>query len=194
MSTSFLLAGTLIVKDSDVTVSINAKNEILKEGTSKEFLDGSTICYVSGSGRIIVNSSIQLTSKIDQCIQTKISSNNNFKTLLASLKNSLIVSFTNTNEISVDGVSSKGSNDDKSVSIINIDSTIDFLVIESKSSGPLPITLYVLDDNNRAIKKIINKENCDTYFILNISNLKNNYKISIKNGFGIEVKNIVLKK
>ena len=57
---SLLFAGNLTVKDSSVTISINGDKYILNEEDEKSFVDGSTICYEEGNGRIIIDNTIQL--------------------------------------------------------------------------------------------------------------------------------------
>lgn len=195
ISSTLLFSGDLIVKDSDTIISINGDQYTLKENEKKSFLDGSTICYIDGAGRVIVNNSIQLTKKKDSCIQTKSNDTNAFKNLLETFKDSLLVSFSNTEEKVLDGVSSKDidlKNDEKT---INLSSSKNYLIIKSDSSGPLPITLEIKDKKGYLIKKIINENDINTAFIIKTDELEDNNIILITNGFGMKVKELkILKK
>ncbi|MCT7586922.1 hypothetical protein [Aliarcobacter butzleri] len=186
---SLLFAGNLTVKDSSVTISINGDKYILNEEDEKSFVDGSTICYEEGNGRIIIDNTIQLINK-NNCIQTKIKDTSIFKKLVSNLENSLLVSFSNSKEKVLDGVSSKDINFDNKVETILLNSEQNYIVITSESSGPLPIILNIKDKEGKIIKSLTNETDTYTNFIVSAKDLEKTYNIEITNGFGIVIKTI----
>ncbi len=190
---SLLFAGNLIVKDSSVTISINGDRYNLNEEDEKSFIDGSTLCYEEGNGRIIVDNTIQVTNNRNNCIQTKIKDNNIFKKLVSNLQNSLLVSFSNSKEKVLDGVSSKDVSFNKDIKTVFINSEQKYIVISSESSGPLPIMIKIKDKEGKTIKSLINDLDITTNFIINIEDLKNPDLIIISNGFDIVIRTIKIK-
>lgn len=190
---SIVFAGNILVKDSQSSISINGILYDLEKDTTKEFVDGSTICYEDGNGRVIINDSIQL-SNIEECIQTTIKDDSVINNLLEGLKDSILISFSDTNEKIVDGVSSKDVNFENQIETISIEDEQQYIVVQSESSGPLPITLEIKNDKGTTIKKLINNENTQTAFILNTNYMGSNYELTLSNGFGINIKNIRISK
>lgn len=189
---ALLFGGNIIVKDGDVNLSINGIDNNLQKDSNIDFLDGSTICYKSGNGRVVVNSNIQLASDSKDCIQTKIKDDDTFKKLLANLKNSFLVSFSNTSETIIDGVSSKGTIVNNKKTDLNISLSKEYLLIQSESSGPLPITLTILDKSNKIVNTIVNENESKSIFILSTNELKNKYIIKINDGFGSTIKQYLI--
>ena len=155
----------------------------------KYFIDGSTICYEEGNGRIIIDNTIQLINK-NNCIQTKIKDTSIFKKLVSNLENSLLISFSNSKEKVLDGVSSKDINFDNKVETILLNSEQSYIVITSESSGPLPIILNIKDKEGKIIKSLTNETDTYTNFIVSAKDLEKTYNIEITNGFGIVIKTI----
>lgn len=190
---SLLFAGNLTVKDNIVTISINGDKYTLNQKDEKSFIDGSTICYEEGNGRIIIDNSIQLASK-NNCIQTEIKDASIFKKLVSNLDNSLLVSFSNSKEKVLDGVSSKDINFGNKIETILLNSEQKYIVISSESSGPLPIILNIKNKDGNTVKSLINKIDTNTNFILNSKDLKDTDLIIISNGFDIVIKTIKIVK
>jgi hypothetical protein len=181
---SVAFSGTLQIKDDDVELSINTIDKKFKNGDIFDFIDGSNICFKNGKGRVIVNNKFQLTKINKECFQTEVKDNNSFKKIINGFKNSLLVAFSNSNENVVDGVSSKSIKTTNNQKILNIDSTVNNIVIYSESSGPLPITLIVESIDGNIKNKIYNNEDSNSIFIIKTENLHNNDVIKVVNGFG----------
>ncbi len=188
----FLHAGTLSVKEDFVKVCINGDLYTINKNEEKNFIDGSTICYEDGQGRLIINNSIQLIKNEVNCIQTEIKDENLFKDLVVNLKDNLLVSFSNTKEKVLDGVSSKDINFNNNVENIKINKKQKYIIVRSESSGPLPIKLIIKNKEDKIIKSFINKKGLNTNFILNVNELEKGNSIYIYNGFNMIIKNIII--
>jgi len=185
---SALYSANLVVKDSNVTVSINETIKEFKAKDSYDFEDGSIICFKNGKGRVIVNESKQLSITSKGCIETRVKEKSSFSNLLSNFKNSFIVSFSNSNESIVNGVSSKGLKNEDGSLVLNVKENQKNLVIYSESSGPLPITLNVKNENGKIIYTILNEEDENTLFVIEKEMAKDGYSIEIVNAFGFSIK------
>jgi hypothetical protein len=194
LSATALFSGHLIVKDNSIDITINEVKYNLREKEKLDFDDGSTLCVVDGKGRIIINGHKQLSIASKNCIQTKVENSSLEDTIFSSLQKALILTFSKTEETFVNGVSSKGNDIDNKKQVIKIKTSKKYIVIRGNSSGPLPITLQILNEKNEIIKKILNEDNQNSIFIINNSSLFNNYHIKILDGFGKIIKHIVIKK
>ena len=100
------------------------------------------------------------------------------------------ISFSNSKEKVLDGVSSKDINLDNKVETILLNSEQNYIVITSESSGPLPIILNIKDKEGKIIKSLTNETDTYTNFIVSAKDLEKTYNIERTNGFGIVIKTI----
>ena len=66
LTSTVLFANSLVVKKSDVTVLLNNVEKSLSKGNTLVLDYGTSICFKSGKGRVVINKRIQL-KKTGKC-------------------------------------------------------------------------------------------------------------------------------
>ena len=177
---TFVFANNLVVRESDVTISLNNQDKNLKKDDELIIDDGTTVCFKSGNGRVIINERIQLI-KSERCYLIPVSKSFNLDEYLSKAKSSL-VSILNTNENIKHGTGTKGINylvDEKDIILKNNND----LIIYSNQFGPCPITINLKNEKGEIIMNVENENNDITFFRISSSNLNTGYSIEVLNGW-----------
>ncbi len=180
-SVTFLFASHLTVRDGDTKVLINGQEFKVPEDHNLTLKPGTMICFVNGSGTVIIDDKIKLSSKNPGCYQIPLSSETDVKTFLSSIKDEAVIS-TKQEEAPA---SSRGIETLKvSKGIISLPPSKKEVVIYNESYGPLPVTLSIKKADGTVLKKIVNEESTKTLFRIPTSYLNNGSKIEVTNAFG----------
>lgn len=65
-----LSASSLVVKDANVTVTIDGKEQKLQKDETREIQQGSKVCLKEGKGRIVIENQLQISSESNITCQT----------------------------------------------------------------------------------------------------------------------------
>ena len=181
LSVTFLFASHLTVKDGDATVLINGQEFKVPEDHNLTVKPGTMICFVNGSGTVIIDDKIKLNRKNPECYQIPLSSETDVKMFLSSIEDEAVIS---TEQVEAPA-SSRGIETLRvSKGIISLPPSKKEVVIYSESYGPLPVTLSIKKADGTVLKKIVNEESTKTLFRIPTSYLNNGSKIEVTNAFG----------
>ncbi len=181
LSVTFLLASHLTVKDGDVTLLMNGQEFTVPEDQNLTVKPGTMICFVNGSGTVIINDKIKLSSKNPECYQAPLDDDTDIKTLLSSIEDEAIISV----EQEEAPGSSRGIEALKVIKgIISLPPSKKEVVIYGESYGPLPVTLSIKKPDGTVIKEVVNEESDKTLFRIPAKYLENDSKIEVTNAFG----------
>jgi hypothetical protein len=183
-----LFASELIVKKADVKISINGEEKELIKDSEISIDPGSTICFLDGDGKVIIDRKKQLTKKSRKCYSTPIPEGFDMSKLVSNLVDSAKVALI-TGDLKVkNGVSTKSIDTTDVVTgyypITNKDRKI---IIYNENYGPLPVTLALYDTEKNIKKMYVNEDSVSTFFILSTKDLKNKYSIVVTNAFEDEL-------
>ncbi len=181
LSYNFLFASHLTVKDGDATVLINGQEFKVPEDHNITVKPGTMICFVNGSGTVIIDDKIKLNNKNPDCYQIPLDSDTDVKMLLSSIKDEAVIS----TEQEEAPASSRGIEALKvTKGIISLPPSKKEVVIYSESYGPLPVTLSIIKADGTVLREIVNEESAKTLFRIPTSYLDNNSRIEVLNAFG----------
>ncbi|WP_419770298.1 MAG: hypothetical protein ACNI3C_00450 [Candidatus Marinarcus sp.] len=185
-----LMASELVVKKSDVKISVNGEIKSLSKDASLNLEDGSSVCFLEGEGKVIINKHKQLTKKSKKCYSTPLPEGFKIEDFVEGLTNSAKVALI-TGELKVkNGVSTKSIQTSQTVTgNYEITSEQKEIIVYNELYGPLPVTLKIIDKDKNIVQEFINEENTVTLFRIPTNILKENYNILITNAFDEELLN-----
>jgi hypothetical protein len=179
---SILSANSLTVKDGDVIASINNVEKSLKNGNELAIDYGSTVCFKSGKGRLLIDEDIQL-KKPNKCYLIPVPEGFDIKNYFAKAKETITIAMIDSSENVKHGVSTKGTNDLDDGKDIVLRNNSEDLVIYSKEFGPHPITINLKDEKGNILMSVENEETDVTFFKVANSSIKSGYKVEVLDGF-----------
>lgn len=190
-----LFASELIVKKADVKISVNGDVKELTKNEKLSLLPGSSICFLDGKGKVIIDKRKQLTKKSKKCYTTAIPKDFNMEDFLKNLADTAKVALI-TGDLKVkNGVSTKSIQTTETLTgNINITKGQKELIVLNETYGPLPISLKIYDIDKNIIQEFINEEDEVTLFRIPSVILNDNYNIVITNAFDDELLNQVITK
>ncbi|MEA3491052.1 MAG: alpha/beta hydrolase [Campylobacterota bacterium] len=181
LSVTFGFASHLIVKGGDATLLINGQEFKVPEDHNLTLQSGTMICFVDGSGRVIIDDKVKLSSKNPECYQIPLGDDTDIKALLSSIKDEAII----TTKQKDDPASNRDIDRDKVIKgIISLPPSKREVVIYSEEYGPLPVTLSIKKPDGTVVKEIVNKESDKTLFRIPVNYLENDSKVEVTNAFG----------
>lgn len=183
LASSLVLANSLVVKKGDVEISLNNLPKKMKKGEELSLDYGTSVCFMEGKGRIVVNKRIQL-KKPGKCYLVPVPEGFSIKKYAKKLENAITVTMIDSSEDVRHGVSTKA--------VVNIDDKKDIilpkndkeLIIYSNKFGPHPVTINLKDNKGNILFSVENEENDITFFKVAASSVKTNYRIEVLDGFG----------
>ena len=179
---SVLSANSLIVKDGDVIASINNVENSLKSGNELALDYGSTVCFKSGNGRLLIDENIQL-KKPNKCYLVPVPEGFDIKDYIAKAKDTVMITMIDSSENVKHGVSTKGTNDLDDGKDIVLKNSSEDLVIYSKEFGPHPVMINLKDEKGNIIMSVENEESDITFFKVANSSIKSGYQVEVLDGF-----------
>lgn len=187
---NILMLGTLafnselIVKKDSVVISVNGKNIELNINDKLELPHGSSVCFLDGDGRVVINNKKQLTKNSKQCYTVPVPEGFKIEQYISNLADKAKVALI-TGELSVkDGVSTRSTLISTTAQgKYKIQPNQQEVVIFSDSYGPLPVTLNIINNHNKIIHTYKNEDSSSSLFVIPVELVENNYKIQVTNFF-----------
>ena len=181
LSITFLFANHLTVKGGNVTLLINGQEFKVPEDYNLTMKPGTMICFVKGTGTVIIDNTIKLNRKNPECYQTPLDSDADINTLLSSIRNEAVIA---AEEKKAPSSSRSIETHKVSTGVISLPSSKKEVVIYGESYGPLPVTLSIKKSDGTVIKEIVNEESTKSLFRIPRSYLDNDSRIEVTNAFG----------
>lgn len=182
IATTFMFANGLVVKNGDVVITLNNVEKSLKDKESLALDFGSTVCFKSGEGRVLINEKIQL-KKPNKCYLVPTPKEFDIKDYALKAKDLISVAMIDSTEKVKSGVSTKGVNDLDDGTDIVLKSSAEDLVVYSDKFGPLPIIVNLKDENGNVLMSVENEQSDITLFKVAGNTIKTGYKVEVLNGF-----------
>jgi len=178
-------ANKLVVKDANVTITINSEEKNLTKDTNISLEEGSIICFKEGRGRIIINGVKQLSIDSNgSCETLAVSEEFNLTKWLNEKTKSIVALFSDSKEEKGYGI---GARDAKTLTTkyktYSLADGKKEMVIYSEIFGPLPVTLTIKDTNKKVVQTFVNEESIKTFFRVPTDLLDVNYTVQVTNMF-----------
>lgn len=192
---STIFANELVVKKADVKISINGEVKSLTKGEKIALEAASSICFIDGKGKVIINKRKQLTKKSKKCYNTPLPKGFKIADFMEKVSQKAKVALI-TGEIKVkNGVSTKGNTCGMTYSgTQELDKNQKEIIIFNMTYGPLPVILGIYDENRELVAQYVNDDSIETFFRIPTEILDYNYRFVITNAFGEELLNNQLTK
>jgi len=178
---SSLLAVEMKVKKAEVFVSINAQKVSLQKGDVKELVEGTTICYLRGKGKVIFPSLKKQLKKPKRCLLIPISESA-AQTYAGDIKNKLTVAFWDSSESVRHGAGTKGETEFESEGSFVLTPKQNELLIYGKEFGPLPVLIVLKDENGAEVLSFVNEDSETTIVSIGRGQLHTGMSLDIYNG------------
>lgn len=180
---SILSAVMLEVKSADVVIDIDGKKYSLVKGKRLEVREGSTVTFLEGKGRIIINKrQIRAKSKTKSYTLPKSTKNEN---LIANFKNYIVEMGESIDDSTVKkhGIATKAVETTLTSSQYDVLKTDTHILIGSDQFGPLPTVAKVYDAKKSLQYEVFNEDIETTLFIFEKKDLRVGYTVVIENAF-----------
>jgi len=183
LTTSMTFAYMAEVKKTDINITINSKEKSLKKDAKLELKAGDIVCYKSGDGRLVIkgeNYKKQITKKSSPCRKLPTTKDEAKDIKVMAMISSV---FRKSKEESVNGASRAETQIKELKKEIKLDENKKYILVENKDWGPLPVSLTIVDKDDKAIGSFENTEDDVTSFLIPTSNLKSGYTFKVTNNF-----------
>jgi len=182
LTTVSLLAIDAKVKYDEVSLSIDGKNHTYQKGKHFSVDYNQKICFLKGDGVIMFSDKeTGLKKQIDEDTPCTTMSKKIVKQNDIGIFATILRLPPKTSESVKDGVNRDGNEIKKVSGNVVLKKEIKEVVIEDKNWAPLPITLKLFNEEGEEVKKELNKHNLTTKFTLNAEEIKDGYRIEVKN-------------
>jgi len=179
---SSLSAIDVKVKKGDVNLSINTHKLSMQKGQTRELKEGSTICYVSGDGKLVIKELRVQLKKAGRCVMIPISKES-ASSYMVDMKNKMKIAFWDSTESVRHGVGTKANTEFDSSKNIFITAQQKELLLYSKEFGPLPVNVMLKDKNGQVLMNVENESSDITIVHIAKGQLKTGMHIEVYNGF-----------
>ena len=172
-----LLANSLEVQDNKVTLLYNGMEENLTIGTYELKKDIHEVCFKGGKGKVIFNQTFHLSNSSEiSCYELTSKKGFTWSNLYAYFKN--------TGSDGGHAVARKAItvNETETTELI-VPSNEKYIRIEMQDLGPLPIKLFIYNNQHEVIKEFVNQDDSKTMFKIETALLKNGYTLELSNYF-----------
>lgn len=191
-----LFATELVVKKAGVKISVNGNILQLSKNKKMTLTPGSSICFLDGKGKLIIDRRKQLTKKSKKCYLSPLPKSFKVSDFVDNLTSTAKVALVTGDLRIKNGVSTRGIKTSKTkYGNIEISKEQKEVIIFNKTYGPLPISLKIFDHDEYIVQEFVNEKNFVTLFRVPTNILRNNYNLVIINALDEELLNqsIVLK-
>lgn len=178
---TFVFANGLVVKNGDVVITLNNVEKSLKDKQSLSLDFGSTVCFKSGEGRVLINEKIQL-KKPNKCYLVPTPKEFDIQEYTLKVKDLISVAMIDSTEKVKSGVSTKGVNELDDGKDIVLKNSAEDLVVYSDKFGPLPIIVNLKDENGNILMSVENEDSDITLFKVAGNSVKNGYRVEVLSG------------
>lgn len=179
---SSALATTMEIKKAEVVVSVNTLTTRLKVGTTLDILEGTTVCYVKGKGKVIFPQLKKQLKKRGRCLLVPLSEENS-ESYIADIKNKITVAFWDSSESVHHGSGTKGNKEFTNSTPIIVSKSQNELVLYGKEFGPLPVTVVLKDKKGQILEHFENDESETTLVRISRAQFQEATSLEIYNGF-----------
>ncbi|NEW61003.1 hypothetical protein GSY74_06865, partial [Sulfurovum sp. bin170] len=177
----FMVANSLVVKDANVTITIDKKVYELQKGDKADLEQNSTVCFKGGDGRVIIDEQLQLSSESNEtCSHLKMKKSFDFKAWFKKHIKVVALLFTDSKEQTKLAVTRKGGESETAKGTMVLKASDEYFVIENKTWIIYPITLEIINNKNKVIYKETSEED-SIIFIVPRNKLETGYKIKVYN-------------
>lgn len=177
-----LFAVDMQVKKGDVVVSINTQEVNFKKGDVSTLDEGTTICYVSGEGKLAIPELKKQLKKAGRCLMVPISEGS-ATSYMADMKNKATVAFWDSSESVRHGAGTKGQTEFDAEGSFIVKAEEKELLIYGKEFGPLPVLVLLKDESGNELMSVENNESETTIVHIGKKSLKTGMSVEIYNGF-----------
>lgn len=185
---AFLFANQLTVKGGDATLLINGQEFNVPEDYNLTLKPGTMVCFVKGSGKVIIDGKKELDHKTKECYQVPVGEDFDIKHFLSTSEDKAVVETAATSASAKDDSIHRGiAHTDDGLQIpgaVTITPSDKEVIIYDENYGPLPVTLSIKKADGTLVQKMVNEESIKTFFRIPVSQLDNNTKIEVTNAFG----------
>ena len=172
-----LLASNVKVTKSDIAFTLNNKDKEYKVNSNFQLKDGDIICHIKGDGCLEINDknkTIKIVSNTTPCHIVFNTGDDEERSNIPTDIKPIIVRGKESGEF-------RGGSKTVTVKkVAKLNKKDKFILIENRKWAPLPISLEIVDKQNRVIKKYVNS-NENTQFLIPTKMLKDGYKLLVKN-------------
>jgi hypothetical protein len=179
---SSLFAVDMQVKKGDVIVNINTQEVAFKKGSKSVLSEGTTICYVSGKGKVVIPELKKQLKKAGRCLMVPIAEGS-VTTYMQDMKNKATVAFWDSSESVRHGAGTKGQTEFNNDGAFVLTPDQKELVIFGKEFGPLPVVVVLQDADGNEIMSFENEESETTLVHIGKQTLKTGMSVEVYNGF-----------
>jgi hypothetical protein len=179
----------LIVKNSNVIVTINGVEKRLEKGASLVLEEGSVVCFKKGAGTVVLNNNKSLNEKANKCYQNIIGKNFDIETYLKQKQNSVYVIYSDELEKIGNKYIYRSKVLDDGRDVILDDGTKEILLV-SRNLKNKPVTFILRNIQGQRILNLKCNNDTITFFKLKTQSLDTGYTLKIFD----EHENIVLSK
>ncbi len=180
LATTFVFANGLVVKNGDVLISLNNEEKSLKNNENLALDFGSTVCFKSGEGRVLINDKIQL-KKPNKCYLVPTPKDFDIKEFISQKTEPILLTKIDSTEKIRGGVSTRGTNDLDDGKDIFLKANED-LVVYSDKFGPFPITVNLKDEKGNILISVKNEDNDITLFKVSGNTVNTDYRVEVLSG------------
>jgi len=179
---SSVFAVEMKVKKADVIVSINTQEVKLKKGDVKNLQEGTTICFLSGKGKVAIPDLKKQLKKPNRCLMIPIS-DSAVQSYASDIKGKLEVAFWDSSESVRGGKGTKGETTFESEGSFVLSPEQNELIVFGKEFGPLPVLVVLKDKDGNEVMRFENEESETTIIRIAKKQLATGMVVEVYDGF-----------
>jgi len=170
------------VKKADVMVSINTQEFKLKKGDVQNLEEGTTICFLSGKGKVVIPALKKQLKKPKRCLMIPIS-DSAVQSYASDIKGKLEVAFWDSSESVRGGKGTKGETTFESEGSFVLTQDQNELIVFGKEFGPLPVIVLLKDKDGNEVMSFENEESETTIVRIGRKQLNTGMTVEVYDGF-----------
>lgn len=179
---SSLFGVQISVKKADVLITINTQELSMQKGQKQELKEGTTLCYISGKGKVVIPELKKQLKKSGRCLMIPLT-NSTAQSYASSIKDMATVAFWDSSESVRHGAGTKGETEFDSSEAFILNNEQKELLIYGKEFGPLPVVIILKDEKGNELMSFENEESETTIVHIGKNQLKTGMSVEIYNGF-----------
>ena len=176
-----LFANSLVVRDANVTVIINAELKSLKKNQELQLEEGSTICFKGGEGKVIINQQRQLSADMNlSCISLVLKKEFDIVKWFKNQTQPIVMLFSDVKETTKSGMSREVDSTTGQVKqqSYTIPKDKKEMIIYMESLGMRPLTLYIKDSNGEEVRRLVS-DSSKSMFRVGVESVKDGYSLVV---------------
>ena len=186
VTVTVLFGYTAEVKKAPVVLKINETTKTCEPQEILELHAGDIVCFLDGDGRVVITGKeykTQLSKRSKSCKRIPVGKEIT-RDYIAAVENSIVSVLATSSESESAGVSTKGAGVEEAVlTTLDVSANKSYIVVESKSWGPLPVQLDIVDSKGELVESMENEDEEFTSFIVRRELVKEGYGLRVSNAF-----------